>query len=68
MIIRVIKNITWVEHSYTKRHTDFGVPLFAFILVLMEDGLGVCAIKILVRIFGGLNPCFNGIWSRRSSY
>ena len=37
------------------------------ILVLMEYGLRVGAPMLLWRgRYGGLNPCFNGIWSARS--
>ena len=35
------------------------------ILVLMEDTLGVIAGVALLRASHGLNPCFNGRYSRR---
>ena len=34
------------------------------ILVLMEDGLGPMLMMAATGIKKGLNPCFNGRWSR----
>ena len=38
------------------------------ILVLMEDTLGVIAGVALLRASHGLNPCFNGRYSRSYCY
>ena len=38
---------------------------FVLILVLMEDTLGVCSISMAAIGGWGLNPCFNGRYSRR---
>ena len=41
------------------------LKLKVLILVLMEDGLGEQQSKIDELEIKGLNPCFNGKWSRR---
>ena len=51
----------------TKRILLYAIMHTVLILVLVEDGLGGKAASLCEAYLNGLNPCFSGGWSRRST-